>query len=246
MSDRVLIVAAHPDDEVIGCGGAIAWHVARGDDVRVMIMADGVTSRNYNPAIPLPRAKELLVSQQAIERRKTECRDAASLFGLGKDAVCFLGLADQRLDIYPFLDLVKHIEKVRGIFSPTIVYTHFFGDLNLDHRLTARAVLTAFRPRPGIDVVVRLFEIPETTGISSQVGYVSFTPDYLLDISPFWDYKQKALGVYASESCQYPHPRSVQALKERAAFWGKRAKVIYGEAFLTCYKACEQGAHGER
>ncbi|MDO8662367.1 MAG: PIG-L deacetylase family protein [Candidatus Omnitrophota bacterium] len=246
MAEQILIVAAHPDDEVIGCGGAIAWHSARGDYVRMIIMADGVTSRSYNPDIPVPRAEELLVYQQAIERRKTECRDAASLLGVKKNAVYFLDLADQRLDTYPFLDLVKHIEKVKGIFSPTLVYTHFFGDLNLDHRLTAQAVLTAFRPRLGTTAAVKLFEVYETTRISNQAGYGDFVPDYLLDISPFWELKQKALSVYVSESCKYPHFRSVQALRERAAFWGERSGVKYGEAFLTRYAASEEIAYGKR
>ena len=236
MADRILIVAAHADDEVIGCGGAIAWHAARGDDVRVLIMADGVTSRMYDPGISMSRAEELLACKQALEHRKAECLNAISLLGPGKDTVSFLDLADQRLDTYPFLDLVKHVEKAGKNFSPAIVYTHFFGDINLDHRLTTNAVLTAFRPWQKADVVIRLFEVPESTGISSQTGHASFTPDYFLDISQFWDHKQRALSVYTSESCEYPHPRSVQSLRERAAFWGKRARAIYGEAFLTCYE----------
>ncbi len=233
-ADRVLVVAAHPDDEVIGCGGTIAAHKKRGDTVTILFMADGVTSRTYEPGQKLTRAQELKTNQRILERRRKESQEAARILGVKSDHVIHLQLADQRLDQYPFLDLVKHIEKVKAKVQPSFIYTHYWNDLNLDHCLTARAVATAFRPNDkNDDPAILCFEIPETTQLSIPDGGKAFQPDVTNDISSTLDMKLKALTAYASERCVFPHPRSPEFLKQWAAHRGSSKGYSAAEGFIS-------------
>lgn len=127
--NKVLVVVAHPDDEAIGCGGTIARHVKNDDAVQVVFLADGFDSRD-----------------DGVDRSKP-ASDAA-LF-LGCNPPIFLNLPDKQLDTLPLLDIVQKVETIVSRFKPDIVYTHNFGDLNIDHQITHRAVIKACRPEPG-------------------------------------------------------------------------------------------------
>lgn len=231
---KILVVAAHPDDEVVGCGGAIAYHAHQGDEVYLLIMADGVSSRFYDPKRNLGRPVELKITAKDLKKRQKETIKAMGIFDIKSSQIHNLNLADQRLDIYPFLDLVKSVEQIKKRVNPDIVYTHFYNDLNLDHRLTCQVAYTAFRPKAGKkNVKIYQFEIPESTYLSIPGGEKAFKPNHFVDISLFMDKKLKALSAYISESRQYPNMRSVEYIKEVARKRGRQAKSKFAEAFLT-------------
>jgi len=230
---KVLVVAAHPDDEVIGCGGAIAGHIRKGDEVFILFMADGVTSRGYDPDERLTRKEEVRKESAVIDLRKEECLRAVKVLGVPAKNILYLGLADNRMDIYPFLELVKRIENVKNFFRPNIVYTHFGGDLNLDHRLTNQAVATAFRlDICSDDVKILLFEVFETTRFATLLGFQAFTPDYYFDIASVLDVKIEAFSCYGSEKRKAPDPRSGEFLRELASSRGRMAGMAAAEAFM--------------
>lgn len=230
---RILIVAAHPDDEVIGCGGTIALHSQKGDEVYIVYMADGVTSRYYDPDHRQTREEELSAHAKAIEHRAQESYRAALALGVAQTQVFHLTLADQRLDQYPLLDLIKRIERIKARLDPQMIYTHFGEDLNLDHRLTCQAVATAFRPKvDGSRVPILCFEVPETTQLSIPKGGGAFIPNHVEDISATMHKKKKALEIYESERCEYPHPRSWEFLKKLAAQRGMPQSIGFAEAFI--------------
>lgn len=230
---KVLVVAAHPDDEVIGCGGTITRHRQSQDEVHLLIFTDGVTSRSYSVDRKISRAEELKRNKVAITRRKKESYAAAKVLGIARECVHNLNLADQRLDIYPFLDLVKYIEEIKEKVQPDVVYAHFWNDLNLDHRLTSQAVATAFRlGGDGKNVLLLQFEVPESTYLSIPDGKKAFQPNYFVDISETLTLKLKALSAYASERRDYPELRSAQWIEELARQRGKIKRMKFAEGFL--------------
>lgn len=229
---NVCVIVAHPDDEVLGCGGTMARHCRQGDNVSVIMMADGVTSRSYDPDQKQSREAEVKQFRKEIANRAREAIRACEVLGVDPKNIRLLGLMDQRLDVCPLLDLVKHVERECQARRPTIVYTHFWADLNLDHRTVCQAVCTAFRVRPG-KTIPRIFhmEIPETSYLSVPALGKDFRPDHYVDVADVMDLKLKALRMYASESRVYPDPRSDQYLESLAVARGKAGKMKMAEAF---------------
>ena len=219
---QVLIVAAHPDDEVLGVGGAVARHVADGDDVCALILAEGATSR-YAPD------KEK--AQSEIESLREAARAAARV--LGCQPPMFAGLPDNRLDSVDLLDLVKKIEEVIEQVRPSTIYTHHAGDLNVDHELAARAVLTACRPLP-VSSVTKIYGFETVSNTEwAAPGDGSFKPNHFVDISPFLKQKLDALSHYEVEMRSFPHPRSYEAIKALASWRGASAGMEAAEAFTV-------------
>lgn len=213
----VLVVASHPDDEVLGCGGTIARHCAQGDRVAVLFMADGVGAR-----------PEML--DQALLRRRRGAETACGL--LGTTDITFLPYPDNQLDQVPLLELAQEIEKAVGRLRPEIVYTHHAGDVNIDHRRTHDAVITACRPQPGFPVRRLLFfEIASSTEWRPPNSLPPFAPQWFNDVSGFLALKLKALEAYAEEMRPYPHPRSVEAVEHLARWRGATVGVEAAEAF---------------
>ncbi len=222
MNNSIFVIAAHPDDEVLGCGGSIARHVDAGDHVQVLIVAEGATSR-----------------QQQRDRGQvvTELSDlaiAAQKAGeiLGASGVELLDLPDNRLDSIDRLDLIKLIEARIERYQPEIVYTHHSGDVNIDHRRLHEAVVTACRPTPG-HCVKRLisFEVASSTEWQPPGSAPTFQPNWFVDISAQWPRKREALVAYASEMRPWPHARSIQALEHLARWRGAQVGVEAAEAF---------------
>ena len=179
----VLIVAAHGDDEVLGCGGTIARHVASGDEVHLVVMADGVTSRG---------------SDDGQEARNDAI--AKSTETLGIQSVSRLGLPDNKMDSLSLLEIIQPLEKVIENLKPNIIYTHHSGDLNVDHVVTNRAVLTACRPQPGFCVQkIYAFEVLSSTEWAEQTAANAFLPNHYVDISAYFDTKMEALKCYNME-----------------------------------------------
>jgi len=223
MSESVLIVAAHPDDEILGCGGTIARHVAKGDEVNIIILAEGATSRSESG---VGRNHEL-----ELDSLGGAAREAAKI--LGANTPRFIGLPDNRMDSVDLLEVVKHIETAISEFRPATVYSHHGGDLNIDHQITLRAVMTACRPLPGTTVNRLLaFETVSSTEWSIPSVDAPFIPNCYVDISDFIETKTAALDAYSMEMRTFPHPRSTTNVINLARVRGADVGVEAAEAFM--------------
>ena len=219
---RVLVVAAHPDDEVLGCGGTIARHADAGDHVQVLIVAEGATSRQLQRDRGQAR-NEISALAQAAQR-------AGAI--LGAQGVELLDLPDNRLDSLDRLELIKQIEERIAHHQPHVVYVHHAGDLNVDHRRLHEAVVTACRPTPGQPVRRLLsFEVASSTEWQPPGSAPPFQPNWFVDISAYWPRKREALAAYASEMRPWPHARSLEALEHLARWRGAQVGVEAAEAF---------------
>lgn len=219
---RVLIVAAHPDDEVLGCGGTIARHSDSGDHVQVLIVAEGATSRQEKRC-RLDAGHELSALAHAAQT-------AGSI--LGAAGVELLAFPDNRLDSLDRLDLIKQLEDRIDYHQPQTVYVHHAGDVNVDHRRLHEAVVTACRPLPG-QTVRRLlsFEVASSSEWQPPSSAPVFQPNWFVDISDQWSRKRDALVAYATEMRPWPHARSLEALEHLARWRGAQVGFEAAEAF---------------
>ena len=198
---KVLVVAAHPDDETLGCGGTIARLAHEGHEITVCI--------------------------SAIRHLEQEARQVCEM--LGVKTLLFKQFPDQEFETeYRHIQLT--IEAALKDVQPDVVYTHHYGDLNLDHQIISKAVLTATRPKPGCTVKeVYLFEVPSSTDWS--FGY-TFQPNVFVELTDGQiDLKLKAMEIYQSEIHKPPHPRSRLALVSIARRWGATVGFNHAEAF---------------
>lgn len=212
---RVLVVGAHPDDEILGPGGTLAQHVRDGDEVHAVVVADGATSRY--------RGDMVSVLADSAAR-------AAKVLGLA--SLRMEGLPDQRLDALPLVDVTQAIEAIVDEVRPRFIYTHFPGDVNADHGVVAQATWVASRPY--VAPFLRrfaVFETPSSTEWAWPTEGTGFLPGLFVDITATLEKKLAAMDCYESELRPYPHPRSGQALRERAAVWGSKVGRPAVEAF---------------
>jgi len=217
----VLVIAAHPDDEVLGCGGTMARLAASGHGVHVAILGEGITSRHDQRADADP----------ALLARLRESSHRAGAI-LGARSVQTFGLPDNRFDSVDLLDVVKIIERLVQDIAPRTVYTQHGGDLNVDHQVVFRATLTATRPVGGSPVqAVYAYEVPSSTEWAFQRFAPAFRPNVFVDIASTVSKKVEALGCYDGEMRAFPHPRSAEALHAIAKRWGAVAGVRAAEAF---------------
>jgi LmbE family N-acetylglucosaminyl deacetylase len=220
---RVLTVAAHPDDEILGCGGAMAAHAGRGDQVSILILGEGLTSR---------AATRADADLSALPDLKRDARSAAAAIGVSD--VTLLDFPDNRFDSVDLLDVIKAVEAIKARVSPDVVYVHHWGDLNIDHRVTFEAVMTAFRPLPGEPpVAIYAFEVPSSTGWGAPSAASAFVPTHYVDIGALVDKKIDAMESYASERRAWPHPRAPEALRAYARYRGSQIGVEAAEGFVT-------------
>ncbi len=218
-NQKVLVVAAHPDDEVLGCGGTIARFANEGSQVTIVLMGEGPQSRHDN--------KESGAQSKDVKEVRSFSERAAEAMGV-KD-VRSLSFPDNAFDSVPLLDLVKAIEKVKEEIRPSVVFTHSAADLNIDHVLTNKAVLTACRSMEDESVKgIYAFEIASST--EWNVPY-SFSPTMYVDIHKTIDQKINALQCYETEIRQFPHPRSEKNLRAMATVRGATAGFHCAEAF---------------
>lgn len=222
MPQSILVVAAHPDDEVLGCGGTIARHADDGDLVQVLIVAEGATSRQGKRDRD-QAADELTNLAQAAQKASTI---------LGAVEVELMDLPDNRLDSLNRLDLIKQVETRIARHQPEVVYVHHVGDVNVDHRRLHEAVVTACRPVPGQTVRQLLsFEVASSTEWQPPGSAPVFHPNWFVDISSHWERKCLALEAYASEMRPWPHARSIKSLEHLARWRGAQIGVEAAEAF---------------
>jgi LmbE family N-acetylglucosaminyl deacetylase len=214
-------VAAHPDDEVLGCGATAARLSRSGHRVTLAILGEGATAR---------AATRRGAGRSGVAVLRRHARLAGKL--LGAAAVVTGRLPDNRFDTVPLLDIVKQVEALIARVNPEVVYTHSGGDLNIDHRLTHQAVLTATRPAPGQGVrEVYAFEVPSATDWALHRIEPAFRPNVFVDVSGTLAVKIRAMETYATEVRPFPHPRSAQALRATAQRWGSVAGCGAAEAF---------------
>ncbi len=217
MPKSILVVAAHADDEALGCAGTIARHVSEGDSVSCLLMTDGVGARGED------RVPE-------IQRRKIAMEKASLTMGISN--IRALDFPDNQMDSIPLLQVVQEIEKAISEHRPHVIYTHFRNDLNVDHRVTFQATLTACRPQVGHPVKEILsFEVPSSTEWAADHLGPGFVPKVFVDISNFISIKMAALNDYSEEMRKSPHPRSIQSIKALATLRGSSIGAEYAEAF---------------
>lgn len=219
MSKKILIIAAHPDDEVLGCGGTAARLVKEKNEAYTLILGEGITSRDDS------RQREK--REQDIILLKKQVHEANGVIGI-KEVFTF-DFPDNRFDTVPLLDIIKVIEAIKNKIKPDIVFTHYQQDLNVDHRVTYQAVLTAMRPTGGESVKeIYSFEVLSST----EWNYpLRFSPDVFFDISETIEMKAAAMEKYQSELREYPHPRSLKGIRLNAEQWGMKTGLQYAEAF---------------
>ena len=217
--NKILIISAHPDDEVLGCGGTVARLNKEGHTIYTLILGEGITSRDD--------LRDIKKREKNILELKGEAKKANAILGVKE--VFFHNFPDNRFDTVPFLYIVKVIEKIKNNIKPDIIFTHYEKDLNIDHQITYKAVITAARPIKGETVKkIYSFEIPSSTEWSFPL---SFSPDVFYDISETIEIKLKALENYKTELKKYPHPRSLEGVKLTAKNWGMKVGLEYAEAF---------------
>ena len=220
---KVLIVAAHPDDEVLGCGATIAKHAQNGDSVDILILAEGITSRD-NKRNREKRRLDLSTLNQAAH-------NSAKI--LGATSLSIKDFPDNRMDSCNLLDVVKVIEQTIQFHQPEIIYTHHRGDLNIDHRRVHDATVTAARPVPNHTVRTLLFfEVPSITEWHSPNPSSFFTPNWFVNATDTLPLKIQALEAYNSEMYHWPHARSIKAVKHLARWRGASVGFEAAECFV--------------
>ncbi len=212
----VVVVAAHPDDEILGAGATLAQHVDRGDDVHAIVLSEGASSRySDNGAIDLAVAAN----------RSAEV--------IGFASMRLMNLPDQRLDGMALIDVIQLLEPILVELRPETVYTHSTVDVNADHGVVSRAVWTACRPyaAPWLRALYA-FETPSSTEWL-EPHQTAFHPQRYVDVEPTLQRKLDAMACYTTELREYPHPRSLRALRERASYWGSHVGLLSAEPFTV-------------
>lgn len=222
---RVLVIVAHPDDEVLGVGGTIAKLASQGVECHLLIVTDGSSSQ-YRDSDHL---------HEIIEAKKLETKGCADL--LGFKSIHYGELPDMKLDKTPHIAINQVIEKVIDQIQPDTVFTHFWGDVNRDHQEVYKSTLVAARPVMG-QVVKELYcyRVPSSTEWTPNKADTMFMPNYFVDIEKFAEIKYKAFACYSTELREYPHPRSVQYLRETDKAAGLSVGLLAAEEFVLLRK----------
>lgn len=221
MAINVMAIVAHPDDEIIGVGGALRKHVKNGDNVHVLILGDGKTSREI--VTDKNRTSVLSASEDETKR-------ALNILGISNYQR--LSFPDNKFDSFPLLDIVKKVSSFISAIKPSIVYTHHFGDLNIDHKKTFEATIIACRPIELDIEKILLFETLSSTEMSGPQIKDVFLPNYFIGIENELDDKLNAMSQYASELHDFPHPRSITTIRENSHVWGSKVNLKAAEAFV--------------
>jgi len=216
MRKKILVVAAHADDEALGCGATIRKHILDGDNVSIVFMTDGVGARS--------------IDDVAVANRVKAKEDALKIYGVTYAEQ--FDFADNALDSVPLLEIIKVLENVISKLKPDVIYTHFHGDLNVDHRICFEAVMVATRPVPGSCVKeIYGFEVLSSTDWQF-IPDNKFIPQLYVDVSDCFTDKLKALGAYSEEMRESPHSRSLDHIASLAKYRGLTIGVNFAEAFM--------------
>lgn len=219
-SRRVLVIAAHPDDELLGVGGTIALHVDRGESVTSVVFS----------------ASDLIHEQGAVRETRMETMEAARV--LGVEDIRLLDFPDQGLDRFSLVDIIAPLERIVSEVRPQVVYVQYGYDINRDHQILFQAALVATRPLEAFIEGIYTFD----TASSTEWAFPrTFVPDTWVDISTTLQRKLDAMACYRSELREWPHPRSLHALKVRAEAAGSQVCSQAAECFMTVRKVLRNG-----
>ncbi|RAX01871.1 MULTISPECIES: PIG-L deacetylase family protein [unclassified Photorhabdus] len=217
---RVLVIAAHPDDEILGCGGTVALYRKMGISVTSVIFCEGVSLRYTDQEIDM-----YSFAQNAANK-------------LGVTDIRYLNFPDQRLDQFNLIEIIRPLEEIIKEIRPTIIYCQYGGDINYDHELLFKATLVAVRPIEEYIKAVFAFD----TASSTEWAYPrTFIPDTWVDITSTLEMELQAMACYITETRDYPHPRSLEALRNRAYSWGNQVCSPASEVFMTVRSICRDG-----
>lgn len=217
---NVLIIAAHPDDELLGVGGTVRRLANEDVCVRALILAEGLTSRGN---------KRVETDQSELKELQSDACAAAS--EVGYTSIDFCELPDNRMDEMDLLDIIKIVSSYIEKYDPDTIFTHHHGDLNIDHQKTCEAVLTACRPVGRYHVErIYAFETPSSTEWNFRYNE-PFCPNVFFDVTDTLEAKIRGMACYRTESAVYPHPRSPEALRALGQYRGSNIGVGMAEAF---------------
>ncbi|MBO8164297.1 MAG: PIG-L family deacetylase [Brevibacillus sp.] len=214
---KILVVAPHPDDETLGCGGTILKHKHQGDQIHWLIVTG--------------MKKEYGYSLDQIQKRKNEIREVADAYSFS--SVHLLEYPPAQLDSMPLHELIQRIHAVFEEIQPEVLYLPYPGDAHTDHRVVFEAAIACakwFR-NPYVKRVL-VYETLSETDFSIQPDRQRFHPNYYVDITPFLESKIQIMRVYASEMSDFPFPRSEQAIRGLSYVRGAASGCIAAEAFM--------------
>ena len=215
--ERVAVIVAHPDDEVLAFGGTLCRHADLGHPVSILFLATGLAARTADGK----------VDPADIQRLREEARAAGKIMNV--QDIEFSDFPDNRMDSVPLLDVIKVISAFVERVDPTVIYTHHVGDLNVDHAIVARAVITACRPIPGARVQ-KIYAGEILSSSEYSLPQTRFLPNTYVPIEPYIDRKRDALKCYTSEIRYWPHPRSIKAVALAARLRGSECGLEAAEA----------------
>ena len=209
MSKNILVLAAHPDDETLGCGATIARLSSEGNRVHLMTFTDGVSAREGTE----------------FQNRNAKLEKVSEILGL--NSYIAADFPDNQLDAVPLLEICKFMEK-NIPFDPDIIFTHHPGCLNVDHSIIFRATITVFRPQSSSSCKVLSYYIPSSTDYNP---ISNFNGNVFYNVENFVNKKMKALKIYDEEMRTYPHSRSYENVKNLMKTWGCEVGMGYAEKF---------------
>lgn len=221
MNKKVLVVAAHPDDEILGSGATLIKHIAEKDQVYCLILGKGITSRSNSKSAE-------------ISKLMSDSKKAAQVIGFKE--VYFTDLPDNSFDKISLLEITKIVETYLAKIKPDIIYTHFSNDLNIDHRITYQAVITASRPcNKNQAKEILTFETLSSTEWQTKQDN-QFCPNVYVDVEKYINKKIAAMKKYRSELKDYPHSRSIEGISILAKYRGLESGLKFAEAFCLVRK----------
>lgn len=221
---KIMIVVAHPDDELLGLGATMNKLIQEyNTDIHVVILGEGLTSRS-DQRVSKEWEEELKIHRSNIKSAQET---------IGYKSISTYDLPDNRFDTVALLDIIKIVEKEKDMHQPEIIFTHHGGDVNIDHQRTFEAVITACRPMEDECVnTIIAFETPSGTEWRASSDPKHFIPNLFISFDEsHLKKKTDAMECYKFEKRDYPHPRSKKALEIRASFWGQSVGTSYAEAF---------------
>lgn len=214
---KIMVIAAHPDDELLGCGGTLLKHSRKGDFIKTIILGQGMLSRGEDESI--------------LVKLRADAKQANDLTGVNE--LKFFDFPDNAFDSVPLIEIIKTVEKEIDELEPDIIYTHFGNDLNIDHRKTFQAVMTATRPQPGMkNPDIYSFYIQSSTDWIASSEKDQFVPNVFVDIEDTIEKKIEALEKYETEMKAYPHSRSLESIRIFSEYWGTRVGKQFVEPFV--------------
>jgi len=214
---KIMVIAAHPDDEMLGCGGTLIKHSKRGDYIKTLILGQGMLSRGEDESI--------------LAKLRADSKEANDIIGVNE--LKFFDFPDNAFDSVPLLKIIKVVEKEVADYQPDIIYTHFSNDLNIDHRRTFEAVMTACRPQPGMkNPDIYSFYIQSSTDWIASTEATQFIPNIFVDVEDEIEQKIEALMAYQTEMKEYPHSRSLESIRVFSQYWGTRVGKYFAEPFI--------------